>query len=1147
MKTLLINLFFAFLIVQSTAQQSITINGKITDKDDNPIAYANIVLTQSSIGVVSNLDGNFRITIKEAHINDSIKISSMGYTPIIKSIHSFHANKNNVFVLKQKTYKLDEITVKPETGLEVVLKAISKIRENYNTNAYYLDAFYRESLMEDSIYTQLSEAACRFHMDSLQKFNFAEGLQRYISDGWYSSNETGYNLEVRDDNSFSVFKNDQLQIINARSTENNSNSLVKFTLIGGPMSRMGCDKTRYPLYFLDKKRIKNYNYSILDIIQDGNNRVYKIHFWPRKKRKVYFEGIIYIDKKNYAFVGFDYKLSNYFSTSRAHLKRWRVARGGISYNQRKPIADEYLKGDYQAKIRYQKIDNKWYLKSVHQESELTYIFTKEGSKTKTLAIYDLLINKVITKNISVFIDDSIYKHVSQSNLFNYPFSYNKEFWNKNNMLLPTRLEQKAINDLEKYQSLQEQFENKNKYDSALIPPKAKKALSFTVIHEDTLYDDYAWMKNREDTSVQNYLNDENKYLNNYRIPLLEIERSLFYEMKNRIPEEDEKSVPYKMGDYLYYTISNKDLNYPKFYRKKDSIGSQEELVLDIPKLAHHSDSYIIADIKISPNDSIMAYSEDKSGIGNLYYLFKNLKSNQYFRDTLFDASSLIWMKDNKAIIYTVRDSLRRVYQIKEHVLKTHQSSDKILFDEKNITYFVSINQSKSKEYLFLYTGNSNEQKVYICDLSNMPHSFHLLSGKSDQYEIFLQHFSNDSVFYIFTNKDAPNWKLCKTPIDKKLQFNNIIANKEQSYILKDYLFLQNYMVIIEQKKLSQRIKITDNIKNKTYYIKEKEDYCTMKIKKRVQNIATDSIVYTISTLGKPSITYSYNLKTKKKRIIKENKVIGFSESKYKTELIWATAEDGTKIPIFLFYNKKQSDKKTNYLIMNAYGAYGSSLSYSMPISYLSLIDKGFVYAQAYIRGGSELGEEWSKNGKLLNKLNSLNDFISCSKFLIDKGYTSSEKFVIEGGSAGGLVIGFAINTHPELYKAAILSRPFVDVLNTLLDTTISVTSLDWDEWGNPYEKKYYNYIKKYSPYDNIKAQSYPNLLFITGAKDEQVNYWEPAKMMAKLRDTKTNSNTILLKTYMNTGHSGASGKYGYYNEQAMRFAFILNSVGYYRQ
>jgi len=599
-----------------------------------------------------------------------------------------------------------------------------------------------------------------------------------------------------------------------------------------------------------------------------------------------------------------------------------------------------------------------------------------------------------------------------------------------------------------------------------------------------------------------------------------------------------------MGDYLYYTISSKDLNYPKFYRKKDSINSQEELVLDIPKLARHSDSYIIADIKISQNDNLMSYSEDKSGSANYYYLFKDLSSNKYYNDTLFDAGGLIWMKDNKTVVYSVRDPLRRVYQIKQHVLNTPQSMDKILFNEKNSTCFVSVNQSKSKDYVFLYTGNSNEQEVYIIDLKKMDHGFRLFSSKTDQYEIFPQHFLNDSVFYVFTNKDAPNWKLCKTPVDKKLLFNNIIDNKGQSYILKDYLFSQNYMIIIEQKDLSQRIRVIDNITNKSYYIKEKEDYCTIKIKKGEQNTVVDSIMYTVSTLAKPSVTYSYNLETKKKRIIKENKVIGYSDSKYKTELIWATADDGTKIPIFLFYNKKQARKKPNYLIMNAYGAYASSLSYSMPISYLSLIDKGFVYAQAFIRGGGELGDEWSKNGKLLNKLNSLNDFISCSEFLIDEGYTTSDKFVIEGGSAGGLTIGYAINIRPDLYKAAILSRPFVDVLNTLLDSTITITTLDWDEWGNPNEKIYYDYIKSYSPYDNIKAQTYPHLLFITGAKDEQVNYWEPAKMVTKLRALKTNNSTLLLKTYMNSGHGGASGKYDYFNEQALRFAFILYAVGF---
>ncbi|RLD83616.1 MAG: hypothetical protein DRJ10_03155 [Bacteroidetes bacterium] len=1143
MKSILISLLTGIAVLNCFAQSDIVIKGKVVDIADKPIPYANITITGSTIGVISNMEGLFRISINSKFSNDSIKISYIGFNTITKNISEIQKGKIQKYVLTDRVFNLSEVMIKPESGKEILLKAISKIPENNYTNSYYLDAFYREYLIEDSTYTQLSEAACRFYMDSLQEFNFEKGAMEYLNEGWFYSDETGLNIEILLDNAISVYPNDQVKLINTRSSENNSSSFVKFTITGGPMGTIASNKLRYPVSFfrMDNPKInRKYIFKLEDIVLFGNSRVYKISF--SKKRKSFFSGVFYVDTRNYAFVGIDYHVSThrleYFKNHHYH-----VIRPGIAYNMKNPIKDEYYHTGYQVKLRYHKIDEKWFLKSIHKENDLTYLYVKENQHTNVKGVYDLLINNVTINNVRAFHKDSIYKFISHINLFNNPLSYNKKIWDQYNVLLPTKREAKAISDLEKERPLVDQFATKNKYKPFLKPPIAEKAIAFTIVHNDTLYDNYAWMRNREDQKVQEYLDIENEYFNNYQVPLHEIERSLFYEMKGRIPQDKEKSIPFKMGGYFYYTIASKNTNYPELYRKKDTIGSNGKLILDIPKLAKNSEYYAIASFKASPDDKILAYLEDKTGTGRFYYLFKNLQTNKYLQDTLFNANNLIWTGKENVIIYSIKDSLNRIYQVNLHVLNSHQSSDKVLFYEKDNTRSIYISQSQSRDFIFLYSENSNTQELFICDMkNNSDYKFNLFNENTNEYEIIPEHYKNDTVFYIFTNKDALNWKLCKTSVSGSLAYNDVIANKGQSILLKDFLVLKNHLVSIEQTNLTQRIKITNNLDKKSRYIHLDEDYCSIRLKN--VPLSSDSIVYIVSTMGKPSVTYSYNLNTKKNLIVKNNKLIGFSSSKYKTELVWATSNDSTKIPIFLFYNKKQTLKKSNYLILNAYGAYNTALSYSFPQTYLSLIDRGFIYAEALIRGGGELGEKWYKDGKLLNKLNSLNDFIACSEYLIDEGYTTPEKIVIEGGSAGGLTMGYAINERPELYKAAILSRPFVDVLNTLLDTTTTLTTLDWDEWGNPYKKEYYDLIKSYSPYDNIKTQEYPNMLFITGAKDEQVNYWEPAKMVAKLRAKKTGSNTLLLKTYMRSGHGGNSGKYGFLNEQALKFAFILDAVGF---
>lgn len=1143
MKSFILSFIIATTFCGCFAQPTISLEGKIIDNNKEPIVYANISIKGTSKGVVSNSNGYFKIAIPEVHKKDTLQISFIGYHSSFEPIQTFPSGKVKKIVLHDKVFELSGTTIKPETGREVIIKAISRIPKNYCTEPFYFDAFYRESLIEDSVYTQLAEAACRFHLDSLQKLDKDQASKNYYADGFYRLDEIGFPFDGVYDNRTYFYPNDQVKIIAARSSEYNSNSLSKFTIIGGPLSLYGCDKVRYQIQFLDVKKIKNYSYEIEAIQNYEHGHVYKIHFKQRKNRKRKFShtGYIYIDTKSYAFVEFDYDVSENFLSYR-ESGRFNSVRHGIEFHQRKPIIDKVYFSGSATKIKFNKINDIWFLKNIHQEEELIYLYKKENIEIKVTAIGDLMVNNIILKNVKPFSNDSVFRAIASNDLFNYPFDYNKGFWDNYNILQPTKIEEKAINDLQQSQSLEEQFKSKFAYQSELPPPLAKIEPTIKILPFDTINDNYDWLKKRKDKNAQDYLEAENDYTRNFFLPLFNVQKTLFNEMTKRIPARKEKTTPVKIGKYLYYLIEEKNQNHPRFYRELDTINSDEELILDIPKLAKNKSYYGVGDFDISPNDNILSYSEDITGNGDFYYLFKNLKNKQYLNDTLYNAGSLIWLQNNKAVIYSLRDTLRRIYQINIHYLNTHQDYDKVIYTETDKSRDLSVDLSKSKEYVFLYSANANEQEVFLINLNKGNIEVEQYSELTSEYEIHPEHYKNDSVFYIYTNKDAPNWKLCVSPMSSNIQFSNIIANENQEVILSNYKLLKDHKIFIEQTGLTQQIKIIDK-NNKISFVPIKSKFCTISLKRT--EFDTDSIVYSVSTIGEPAKTFSYNLQSKKVQLLKEKEVLGFNPSKYKTELVWATSEDGTEIPIFLFYNKKQSYRKSNYLLLEAYGAYSSPLSYHFPASYLSLIDRGFIYAKALIRGGAELGDHWSKDGKLLNKMNSFNDFVACSKHLIDEEYTSPDKLVIEGGSAGGLVMGYAINEYPELYQAAILSRPFVDVLNTLLDTTITLTIIDWDEWGNPNNEKYYNYIKSYSPYDNIKKQEYPNMLFITGAKDEQVNYWEPAKMVAKLRAKKTDNNTLLLKTYMSSGHGGVPGKYGFFSEQAMVFSFILKAVGYY--
>ena len=672
-------------------------------------------------------------------------------------------------------------------------------------------------------------------------------------------------------------------------------------------------------------------------------------------------------------------------------------------------------------------------------------------------------------------------------------------------------------------------------------PTAEKKPMTLELHDDQRVDDYYWLRERENPEVISYLEDENAYTENQLAPFKGMQSILIDEMKSRIKQED-SSAPYRRGDYFYYTRYEEGSEYPIYARKKGSLDAAEEVLLDVNPLAGDADYFAVRGFSVSPDDRIAAYGVDTTGrrFYDLYFL--DLETGELLPDVITEmTANYVWANDSKTVVYGKQHpETLRSYQAFRHELGAE--TDTLAYQEDDDTNYLGIGKSQASGYIYLVSGQTLSTEVRYLSADSPQDDVQVYNAREDDH-IYRVRDGGDR-FFIVSNDGAKNFKLMEAPLDatSKESWKEVVAHRDNAFlqnatVLKDHIILQ----LLEDG--LRQIEVLDRNSGEVKRIAFDEEVYTAYGNGNAE-YATANFRYTYESLTTPESTYDYDLNSESHALIKEEEVVGdFDRDNYETRRLFATARDGTQVPVSMVYRKGMEKTGENPLLQYAYGSYGSSTSPSFNADRLSLLDRGFIYAIAHIRGGAEMGREWYYDGRQLNKKNTFTDFVDVSKFLIDQGYTSADHLYAYGGSAGGLLMGAVLNMAPELYNGVLAAVPFVDVVTTMLDADIPLTSGEWDEWGNPNEKEYYDYMLSYSPYDNVHATDYPNIMVTTGLHDSQVQYWEPAKWVAKLREYNTSDNMLVLKTDMSAGHSGKTGRFRRIDDTALYYSFFMGLEG----
>ncbi len=674
-----------------------------------------------------------------------------------------------------------------------------------------------------------------------------------------------------------------------------------------------------------------------------------------------------------------------------------------------------------------------------------------------------------------------------------------------------------------------------------IKPPVAKVLPFEITYHDEVYhDDYAWLKEKTNPDVISYLEEENNYLKENMLHTKDFQDSLYKEMLARIKETD-ISVPEKLEDYYYYSRTEEGKQYRIHCRKKLSLDAPEQILLDLNKLSEKSDYLSLGVYKVSPDHKYLSYSIDNDGSESYTLFVKEIDTDIHLKDEIKNSSSVEWLNDNSTILYSILDDSKRPYQAYSHVLGADINNDVLLYHEEDEAFFLDLSKTNSQKYIFMSMFSQTTSEVYYMDANNSQDKFKLVEKRQKDIEYCLD--DQEDFFYVVTNADkADNFKIMKAPLDNpsKSNWQDFIEHRENIKV--DYInVMKNYLIIYERENGLKTVRIkTDKT---DYYIDFPEPvYDFNPAKNRDYNSNIFRFYY--SSLVTPDTVFDYNMDDKTREIKKQYEVFGYDANNYQSERIFAKSEDGAMIPISIVYKKGMKKDGDNPLYLYGYGSYEISMDAAFSSNRLSLVDRGFVYAIAHIRGGGDMGRKWYESGKFLNKKNTFKDFIASAEHLINEKYTAKEKIVIMGGSAGGLLMGAVANMRPDLFKVVVAHVPFVDVINTMMDPTLPLTVIEYDEWGDPNDKKFFDYMKSYSPYDNVEAKDYPIMYISGGLNDPRVGYWEPAKLAAKLRKMKTDNNLLVLKTNMGAGHGGPSGRYDHLKEVAEEYAFVLDMFGY---
>ncbi len=668
------------------------------------------------------------------------------------------------------------------------------------------------------------------------------------------------------------------------------------------------------------------------------------------------------------------------------------------------------------------------------------------------------------------------------------------------------------------------------------PPMAEKKTKTTNIHGETLVDDYFWLREKNNPQVIAYLESENTHTDAVMKPTEALQQKLYKEMVSHIKETDQ-TVPYRWGNYFYYSRTEQGKQYPTYCRKSGSLTAPEEVILDQNELAKGYKFFSIGAFAVSDDGNLLAYSTDTTGYRQYKLQIKDLKTGQLLPETFERVGSVIWATDNKTLFFTTEDAVtKRSDKFSRHVLGSWKTE--VIVEEKDELFDLGAGRSRDKSMILIgsFSKTSNEFRYLPADKPMSEPGIILPRQPDHEYEADYR----DGLFYLRTNKGAKNFRVVTAPVSDPSEKNwkEFVAH-QPTVKVDDISLFANHAVISEWEGGLQRLRVIDLKTGKSHRIEFPEPVYAVRLDVN-REFKTDVVRYRYESLVRPSSIFDYDMKAGKSTLLKETEVPGgFDRKNYVSERLFASAADGTKIPLSVVYRRGTKVDGKAPLLLYGYGSYGASIPPTFSSNRLSLLDRGVIYVIAHIRGGGEMGEDWRQAGRMMNKMNTFTDFIAAAEHLVKNKYTSSDRLVIQGGSAGGLLVGAVTNMRPDLFKAVVSQVPFVDVINTMLDATLPLTTSEYIEWGNPNEKDAYLYIKKYSPYDNIQPADYPATLVKVSLNDSQVPYWEGAKLVAKLRAMKTDNNPLILKVNMGAGHGGSSGRYDYLKEVAFDYAFML--------
>lgn len=703
-------------------------------------------------------------------------------------------------------------------------------------------------------------------------------------------------------------------------------------------------------------------------------------------------------------------------------------------------------------------------------------------------------------------------------------------------------EQASTNDTDKQSNMAE-------------APIARKIPQELTVHGDTRIDNYFWMRlsdaqkeaetpDDQTKEVVTYLEDENAYLEAKLADVSDFRDKLYDEIVGRI-KQDDQSVPVKVDGYWYYSRFSEGADYSLYCRKKDTMEGDEEILLDGPTMGEGQSYFNIGTYAVSTNNNLIAYSVDLVSRRQYTIHIKDLTTGEIFEDQIPNTTGgITWANDNKTIFYTKRDpETLRSFQIFRHTLGTPTEDDVLVYQEDDETFNVGIGKSKSKEYLLIGSSSTLSDEWHYLDANNPTGEWTIIQPRERGLEYSVSQYQDH--FYIINNAEAQNFKLSKAPIKSpgKASWVDVIQHRGD-VLLEGINIFKDFLVVEERKNGLTQIRIRPWNGSEEHYIEFDDPAYTAYVAGSPE-FNTDIVRFGYSSMTTPNSTFDYNMRTQERELLKQQEVIdpNFSPDNYVSERIMVKARDGVLVPMSVVYRKDLDRSQPNPTLLYGYGSYGASMDPYFSSVRLSLLDRGFIYVIAHIRGGQEMGRQWYEDGKLLKKMNTFTDFIDCGDYLVNMNYTTPGQLYAMGGSAGGLLMGAVINMRPELWNGVIAAVPFVDVISTMLDESIPLTTGEFDEWGNPKNEEYYRYIMQYSPYDNIETKAYPNMLVTTGYWDSQVQYWEPAKWVAKLRELKTDDNLLLLYTNLEAGHGGASGRFRRFKETAMEYAFLLKLEG----